>query len=429
MAYVYKYIPAGQPIQKPANQSMKDDFQEVVREYFYESTNWYTITEETSVGSESFQDIDVRISSVINPTTGDIVEEDYKKLTFININHSVDMGKLYYFENNYWITVNVDKINTLAQTAMIKRCNNMLRWVDEETGGLFEVPCSLSYLLKENRDYATAGSAIVTPSGMNDCFYQINSKTNRIKPNQRFLFGNSTSFTAYRVEGGGINNVNNQQTINNNSASLGRFSLSVDYSNVSTDDTVNLIANRYDNNYTLVLNETSISGAIAQTVQLSAIIELNGTVVSRNLIWSSSNISVATVNSSGLVTFAAGGSATITCSMENNSSVNDTCGSTTVGSPADTYQVIFSPTSNYVLEGKEQTWSIYLYRNNIVQPDAFVFTLNANTVPSNHYEFTVLGINSFKIKNIEKFLTDYMTIQCVSGIYNRTISINLKGSW
>ena len=95
---------------------------------------------------------------------------------------------------------------------------------------------------------------------MVDCFFQINSKTNKIKPNQRFLFGNPSNWTAYRVEGGGINNFNNQQTLDNNSAALGRFSLAVDFANSETDDLVNGIANAYENEYVLTITESSISG-------------------------------------------------------------------------------------------------------------------------------------------------------------------------
>lgn len=429
MSYVYKFIPAGHPIQKNAKDSYKDEFQAVIRDYFYQSTDWFTIEEETSVGSEQYQNVDARLGSIINPTTGDNIEDDYKKITFKEIDHSIDLGKFYKFNNNYWITINVDKVKTLAQTVLVKRCNNVLRWIDESTGALYQSPCSLGYLIKENRDYATAGSAVVIPSGMIDCFYQINSKTNKLKANQRFLFGNQHTWTAYRIEGGGINNYMNQETENNSSAYLGRLGMTVDFSNVDTDDTTNLIANYYDNRYVISLVQSSISGGIGQTVSLSASVTLNGSTVSRNLVWASSNSAIATVNSSGLVTFIGSGSCTITCSLENNSLVSAPCAVTVVGSPVDNYQVIISPNKNYVLEGSEQTWSVYLYKNNVIQADLFVFTLDSNTVPSSNYEYSVLGGNSFKIRNIERFLTDVLEVNCVSGLYSKIIAVQLKGAW
>ncbi len=429
MAYTYKFIPSGEPIQTSPKVSYRNDVEATLSEYFYQSTDWYTIEEETALRSELYQNVDVRINSIINPTTGDNLENDYKKVLFKDLDHSVNLGRTYRFDSNYWLTINVDKIKTLFQTVLVKRCNNVLRWIDETTGALYEVPCSIGYLIKENRDYATAGSAVVVPSGMVDCFFQINSKTNKIKPNQRFLFGNPSNWTAYRVEGGGINNFNNQQTLDNNSAALGRFSLAVDFANNETDDLVNGIANAYDNEYVLTVAESAISGNATQTVQLRATVTLNGETVSRNVTWASSNTAIATVNSSGLVTFVATGSCTITCSLENNSTVFDTTSVTVGASPVDNYQVVISPDKNYILEGQEQTWLVYLYKNNVQQVDTFIFSLDANTVPSANYTYTVLGNNSFKIKNIKMFLTDNLEITATSGLYSKVIPVSLRGAW
>ena len=426
---MYPFMTAGASIQKTPKQEYIDLFQENLYDQFYNSSDWFTITEETSLASGIYQNVDVRINSLIDPTTGDNIEDDFKKLLFGEIGHSVDLGKYYYFENNYWVTINVDKIKTLSQTAVVRRCNNMLRWLDETTGALYQIPCALGYPIKENRDYSTAGSAIVVPSGMIDCFVQNNTKVQKIKPNQRFLFGNPNMWTAYRVEGGGINNFNNQQTIDNTSAGLTRFSLSVDFANSTTDDFTNGIANITDNTYVLTLNQTSITGSATQTVQLLATVTLNGNTVTRSLVWTSSNTAVATVSSSGLVTFISTGSATITCQMLDNSTVTDTCPVTVGASPVDNYQVIISPDSNYVLEGDEKTWTVYLYKNGTVQSDTFIFTLDANTVTSANYTYTSLGTHSFKIKNITKFLTDTLDVTCTSGIYSKVLNVSLHGAW
>lgn len=426
----YPFMSAGSLI---SNKTPKQDYidlvQETLNKQFYNASDVFTIQEETSVGSGQYQNVDVRVNNVINPTTADNVEDDFKKLIFPDLDHSVNLGRFYLFDDNYWITTNVDKIKSLAQTVIIRRCNNVLRWIDEQTGALYEEPCSISYLIKENRDYSTAGSAIVVPSGMVDCFFQINTRTNKIKPNQRFLFGNPNNWTSYRVEGGGINNFNNQKTLDNNSATLGRYGLSVDFINEQTDNLTLGIANAYTNIYEISLNQSIGSGGISQVIQLEATVTLNGETVERNTSWSSSNTSVATVNSDGLVTIVSTGTSTITCSLENNETVLDTCVITGTGSPVDNYQVIFSPDSNHVLEGAEKTWEVYLYKNNFQQADVFAFSLDSNTVPSENYTYTVLDGNSFKIKNIEKFLSDSLEITATSGSYNKTISVNLRGAW
>lgn len=420
---------AGASIQKTPKQEYTDLFQENLYDQFYNSSDWYTITEETFLASGVYQNVDVRINSVINPTTSDNVEDDFKKLLFQDITHSVNLGRYYNFDNNYWITINVDKLKSLAQTVIVRRCNNMLRWIDEATGALYQVPCALTYVIKENRNYSSSGSQVIVPSGMTECFVQNNSKTQKIKPNQRFLFGNPNNWTSYRVAGGGINNFNNQQTTDNTSAGLIRMAVAVDYVNYDSDDIVNGIANDVDNTYVLTLNQDTISGSATQTVQLLATVTLNGETVTRSLVWSSSDATKATVSSSGLVTFVATGSCVITVSILENSSISDTCAVSVVSAPVDNYQVVVTPTSNYLLEGTNQTYTVYLHKNGVQQADAFVFVLDANTVPLGNYTYSVLGSNSFKVTNITKFLTDVLEVTCTSGAYSKVVSISLRGAW
>jgi len=425
---MYKYIPSGETIQVNPKQEFTNDVQENINEQFYNASDVYTIQEETALASNVYQNVDVRINYVINTNTGERVGDDFKTLLFKQLNHSVDLGRMYQFDSNYWLCVNVDKLKTLVATAQVRRCNNVLRWQDV-SGAIYEVPCFLSYLIKENRDYSTAGSAIVVPSGMIDCTIQFNSMSNKIRPNQRFLIGNQNNWTAYRVEGGGINNFNNLTTINNMSSGIIKFSLAVDYINIETDDIINGIANVTENLYALTLNQASISGNPTQTVQLVATVTLNGGSVSRNLVWSSDDTDIATVSSSGLVTFVAEGEAVIRCQLENNDGVFDSCDVEITSTPVNNYQLIVSPSLNYVFKDEETTWSVYLYENGVQQADVVSFVLDANTVPSTSYIYEVLTPNTFKIHNYEMFLTDTLDVTCTSGIYSTIISITLRGAW
>ena len=152
----YRFLTASATMNTSPKTKYIQGFQELVRSQFYNSSDWFTISEETALASGVYQNIDVRINSIIDTNTGEKIQDDFKKLLFIDINHSVDVGRLYQFDNNYWLTINVDKHKTLAADATIKRCNNTLRWQDSE-GAVYEVPCSLGYGTKLNRDYATAG--------------------------------------------------------------------------------------------------------------------------------------------------------------------------------------------------------------------------------------------------------------------------------
>lgn len=428
MPYTYKYIPSGAPIQVSPKQDYTTLLQEIMDSEFYNSSDWYTIEEETSLASGQYQELDVRVNYAIDSTTGERVGDDFKKLIFRELNHYTSLGLQYRFDNNVWLTIEVDKTKTLASTAVIKRCNNTLRWMDE-FGSVYTIPVSINYLIKENRDYATAGSALTVPSGMIEIVTQFNDISNKIVANQRFLIGNPGNWVAYRVEGGGIANFNLLETENLNSAGLIRLSLVVDYVNPQTDDLVNGIANVISQNYQMTLSENSISGGIGQTYQLYPSVMLNGVNVQRNVVWVSSDNTKVSVNQNGYITLLDTGSAIITCSLEDNASVYSTCTISVVGSPSDNYVIIMSPDKNYILEGNTETFLVYLYKNGVQQSDAFTFSLNPNSVPSSKYTYTVLGSNSFSIRNNGMYLTDTLSVVATSGSHNKTYSVLLKGGW
>ena len=428
MPYTYKYVPSGSAIDWTAKESYRNLLQEDLNQMFYEASNVYEIEEETVFGSGVYQKVDVRVNGVVDTQTGERQSDDFRKLTFKEIDHSVDLGRQYKFSENTWIAITVDKIGTFSTSTNIRRCNNTLRWIDTQ-GAYHSLPCSIGYLIKENRDYSTAGSQMVVPSGMIEVLIQGNPETRTLKPNQRFLFGSQGQWVAYRIEGGGFNNFNNTETLNNNSAGLMRLSLAVDFINEETDDLVNGVADSLEWVYSLTLNQDTISGNAGQMVQLQATVTVNQGVVSRTIDWSSDDTSIATVNSSGLVTFISEGTCTITASLHNNTTVKDTCGVSVGASPVDNYQVVYSPTKNYVLEGETQVWTIYLYKNGVQQADVFTFSLDAGTVPIENYTCTVLGNNSFGISNLKMFLTDTLDVTCTSGVYSVVLSISLRGAW
>lgn len=423
-----KFFDAYSSILKTPKETYRDNFQRMVDEKFYNSSDWYTVQEETVYGSGIYQDLDVRINNVVTGRTGMPQGDDYKVFMFKNIEHSVTLGYMYIFENNYWIVINLTKIGSLATTATVRRCNNVLRWINSD-GSYYEQPCVIDYGIKENRDYSTAGSKVVSPSGLLKVTTQLNDKTNTIRPNRRFLFGNIGNWTGYRVMGGGIENYNNLATFSNDLTGYMILTMNADYINADEDDLVNGVAELDQNLYSITLSDSIVSGNALGSYQLYAEAQLNGQTVDRTFSWSSSDETIATVDSNGLVSFISDGTCVITCYLKDNQSVYDTCDITVTSLPVSEYQVVISPLKNYVLESSTETFNVTLYMNNVPQPDTFVFNLSSGTIPSNNYVFTVIDGNNFSIENVEKFLLDVLTIECVSGIHSKSFEINLRGLW
>lgn len=424
----YDRLKASPNFRKTQKEIYTELFQETINREFANSSSIWTIQEEDSFASQTYSDVDVRIGTHLIPNiTGKPSGDDYKQILFQDSDHPVGIGYLYQFDSNYWITINSEKTKNLASSSIVKRCNNTLRWIDKD-GAVYSEPCSIDYLILQNIDYSGSSALSVIPSGTIEVMCQFNTRTNTIIPNQRFLFGNPDNWTAYRIQGGGVNNFNNAQTSGNTSTGMIRLTMKADYIS-ENDDLTNGIAYEDKQVYTISLNQTSLSGNVSTTIQLYPTVKLNGYTISRNVDWVSSNTAKATVSSTGLVTFIATGTATITCSLDGDSSVYATATATISTSPVNNYQIKISPDTNYILEGDTQTFAVYLYKNDVVQGNTFTFSLNYRSVPSTSYGYSVVNGNSFSIENKEKCLSDYLTVTCTSGEYSKTQDINLKGAW
>lgn len=232
-------------LSNPPKIDYHEEMQAIVDDQFYDSSDWYTIQEETSFASGSYSDLDVRINSVVNTTTGANQGDDWRKLLFKDLSKIVRIGAFFVFDNNSWVVINTTILSNLTPTCTLRRCNNKLRWIDSD-GVRQSVPCVLDYAITENRDYSTGGSKIVNPSGLLKIITQLNSTTNLIVPNDRFLFGNSDNWTSYKVQGGGINNFNNHETEIQGSTGLLILTASVAQLNTDTDDIVDGYARASD---------------------------------------------------------------------------------------------------------------------------------------------------------------------------------------
>lgn len=433
MAYIYKHVLAstiaGAQKGTDPKQQYIDIFQETLNEQFYNSANWWTILEEIAIGSQTYEEVDVRISHVINAETGLKLGDDWKTVYFKDLSHASDLGKYYIFDDNTWLVTNIEAIKNIAATCTIRRCNNTLRWIDESTGAYYEEPCVIEYLVKEPRDYATQGSPFMTPGGFLHIETQLNERTSTIKENQRFLFGNSLHWTCYKIIGTGVNDFRNTETYDNNSANILTLDLIANFLNRETDDIINGIADVYTNVYSVILDRETLSGSATDEIQLSVEVLYNGDSVIRDMEWESSDTTIATVDENGLVTLQANGTCTITVSIVNNPA-EDSCVITVSDSPSANNVIQISPMTNYILEGNSRTYSVYLYIDGVQQADAFTITCNGNDVPSTSYTFTQDDDNTFTITNILRDVESYLTVQCITGILTpKEYNIYLRGAW
>ncbi len=416
------------------NMTLKDEyveeFNQLLQEQFENASDVWTIQEEYPFASEEYRDIPVRVTHVINSATGEKRGDDYKHLLFKDLDHDTKPGWYYKFDNNTWISYNTDKIKSLAADTYIERCNNTLRWLSDD-GGLYEVPCFITELIKQTRDSIPPGAnSISVPAGFTEITVQLNDKTNKIRPNQRFLFGRPGNWACFRVHGAGVQNWDNLETYNNNGFGILLLHVSINSVNDQTDDIVNGICDVKKSVYTIHINNQNVIGNIGKKIQLTSSVQLNNQTVTRPVTWLSDDENIAKVDSeTGLLTMIGLGGCEISCSLKDNPDRVDSIIINVSQSPVYDYEIFVTPDNNGIYQGKSQTYNVYLWLNGVQQSDAFVFTLNPNTIPSSNYDYAVLGSNSFSINNKKMFLTDVLNIDCVSGSHSKSISVQLKASF
>ena len=424
----YKFLNASLPIQVDPKTAYIGDFQNALYDGFKNASDWFTIQEEIPFATKTMLDVDVRINTAIDSITGEKLGDDYKLIMFEDLGHATGLGFFYFFDENWWVTINSEIIKNLAATATVRRCNNVLRWRDQD-GGTYSVPCAIGDMIKMNRNLSSSGSAVIMPAGYIKLQTQFNSTTNKIKPNQRFLFGNPDNWVGYKVTGGGLQNFNNLQTEDNTTPGLIEIDLETNYVNPDTDDLTNGIADINEFIYTIELNNVNLSGQVSDTFQLLDTVRMGGEIVSSNVNWISSDITKASVNSSGLVTFVGTGSCVITCSLAVDSTIFTNSNVTVSSSPVTDTYIVISPTNTYVLEKTTQNYSVYLFKNGSQQSDTFTFSIMNSNVPVANYIFTSIDGNNFSVQNLKRYLLATLDINSVTGIYSESISINLKGAW
>jgi hypothetical protein len=426
----YKYFSVSPSINKTPKDLYLEELSYSIASEFHNSPDWFTIQEESPFGSGTLVNIDVRVGHVINTDTGLNQGDDWKKLFFKELNHDDGVGRYYYFDSNWWLVINAETIKSPTATAIIRRCNNTLRWITED-GAVHTVPCVIEYKINENRDYSTAGSSMVNPSGIIEIMTQFNPVSNLIKENQRFLIGNPGNWKVWKVPGGGINNFNNLETSNNMSVGLLRITMIRNYINYDSDDLVNGIADALQSTYTVKINQDVVRGNITHTAQLTYTAYLNESSVDREVVWATDNPLVATVNSSGLVTFVGLGVCNVICKLKNNETITDSCQIRTESFGVYDYQVKIDPDENFVLEGDTKVFSVYLTRDGVQRPDTFTFAVDSGdgVVPTDHYVLSTVDGNHFRVQNKKMWLSGELMVNCVCSTTSRKYGILLKGGW
>jgi len=198
----------------------------------------------------------------------------------------------------YLIKSKIDKKHGYDE-GIFEECNHVLKWMYQ--GKLYEYPCILINNTKYTGGTKTQNIGITESSAMMGILITKNIDTKTIANNQRILLMDN----AWRV------------TLNDNATMEGLLSISLGKDSISENDNTELeIADYYEHNYAITLSSNIQTLVETETYKITPMITDKGIQVSNaNIVYTSSDETIAIIDSTGLVTSLGVGNCIITVSI------------------------------------------------------------------------------------------------------------------
>lgn len=381
---------------------------------------------EQTYGENDFAKIGrVRVDTILNYNTGIILGDDYKMFVFApEFNVTPYYGMKFRWQGSYWLVINTNSYASVTNTAEVRRCNNVLRFFDKDGSRIYE-PCILDYTLRFANNEDT--KEIIVGNGEQKVWCQRNKRTTSIKANDRFLFGTPEQRVAFRLYGGGTKNYMNSITMDDNSPTITEFYADHYEVNPLFDDFENGFANAYLDEVTIKIDSIVSSLNIGESVVLGAkvykgINEVPEAVVS----WKTSDNSIVEIDNNIAIAKQLG-NVVITAYIDGTSIENSTTINVVEEPTEDNIELLVEPNVNYVLQNKEQKFSVYLYKNGIKQDNAVSFADMSKNIPVGKYKIIVNDNNTFTLYNEGMYMNSPVVVRCVCDEYILDLKIKLRG--
>ena len=243
---------------------------------------------------------------------------------------------------------------------------------------------------------------IVTGKAEQYIWCQRNSRTVKLKPNDRFLFGVPEQRIGFRLYAGGFGNSLNTITGDDNSPTLTQFYVEEYEINYQEDDIENGFANAERFNYSIDISENNTYLNVGASMSLNAVVYNGKNIVDKEVIWESTDENIATI-SNNQITGISPGEVGVIAKMADNESVRGEIIINILDSQAgDNYDILINPDIDYILEKEEITINASLYKNGIIQGNSLNIVDVSEGIPKDNYSIVING-NSFTIKNKFKY--------------------------
>ena len=403
-------------IQTP-NNYFRDQQQAAIDQNWDCTSAKYTIKQQADFGSNTYNDIEVWIDYVVGlGSRGTTNGDDFRQLIFRDIDYQVKRGLYYYFDENYWIVYFSDEYSSLSKDAGVRRCNNVMRIVDPENGSIFSIPCVVDYDMTSPS--VQVSTYILTPNNHATIMVQGNADTLRLfKLNTRYILGGRPfKLLAYQ-------NALIDESIAPTPTLL-YLDLYLDELHAN-DDIANQLADNSAYVYTIEIDSMNMELINGATGSLTASVSLNGEEVNREIVWSSSDSNIVSIDSNGnyQVVGANGQSCMITAMLQGNTNVTSSIQINVVESEVLQAKVILEPIFDNIRQYESIDFNVQVsYGGQIYNPNTITLSLSQNNVvTSNEYLLIKDNQGTYQITGVQispSSQTLYVTVTNDSPAFN-----------
>ena len=388
-AFMFDYGPPGE--------SYKTAYQELVNQEFSNSPTYQSdVEEEIDFGTLEFKPLPSRITTLVNSTTGQKINDDFRKIVYQDISYKPRLGTRYRFDDNIWIVNSTDNHKSITASAYLRRCNNTINTQDDY-GNIHKEPVFIDYAVNESQLYRS--SEMEVPGGRIWVQGQVNNWTKWLKVDSRVMFTGEV----YKIRE--IHRFNLQETFNDKSTTL--FSFYADLDSLGESDNVELDIADYKCVDYLIRANTSITGRVGEQYEIDYTVLLNGEEVSADVEFVDYDPSIVSMEGN-VVTFLGEGSTTIRIQLKNNNKYYMLIEAECSADFEDRYEDVISPVDadNFysIRINATQDFSIFEYRNGVKTDTQF--TVECFDMPTKNYIFQQNN-NIFSITNL-KTTEDYL---------------------
>ena len=206
--------------------------------------NNFNVWQEKPFASGQYELVDVSIDTGVDIGTGYKKGEDFKIFSHKDISHEVQLGTMFKTDADYWICINTNAYASAINSCEVRRCNNILKWINPDNGYVYQQWCVIEYEL--SKPQPSKDKDVVVANGHISIIVQGNDLTRAIHKNQRFIFnGQPYKLAGFQTL---LDDHANQMVTN-----LIYMDMYLDLEKPS-DDLYNMIANAGDYVYTIDLH-------------------------------------------------------------------------------------------------------------------------------------------------------------------------------